>query len=190
MSSKNEKTSQHGGEELRFVVSRSSLGAILLASSEKGVASILIGEDQDQVVEDLQSRFPEARLVPGNHGDEKLLKRIVEHIEAPGQELNLPLDIRGTPFQQQVWQALRDIPLGQTTTYTDIARKIGAPKAMRAVGNACSTNNLAIAIPCHRVLHSDGSLTGGYHWGSGRQRTLLDREAAAGSQDPPPAGDK
>src|SRR4051794_39701954 len=126
MSAKHEGASPR--EEIRYAVGQSSLGSILVASSEKGVVSILIEEDQAQLITDLQSRFPEARLVPGNRADQDLLKRVVEYVEAPDRDLDLPLDVRGTPFQQQVWQVLRDIPIGQTTTYTDIARRIGAPK--------------------------------------------------------------
>jgi AraC family transcriptional regulator of adaptative response/methylated-DNA-[protein]-cysteine methyltransferase len=166
-------------EEIHYGTGQSSLGPILVASSAKGVVSILIGEDRDQLVQDLQQRFPRARLIRNNRDDEGLVARVVDFIETPIHGLDLPLDIRGTAFQQRVWQLLREIPAGETTTYTDLARKIGAPKAIRAVGNACSTNNIAVAIPCHRVLHKDGSLSGGYHWGNDRQRALINREAAA-----------
>jgi AraC family transcriptional regulator, regulatory protein of adaptative response / methylated-DNA-[protein]-cysteine methyltransferase len=169
-------------EEIRFAVGQSSLGSILVAFSEKGVVSILIREDPDQLVEDLRNRFPRAVLVRGNRDDEKVLKRVIDHVEEPAHDLDLPLDVRGTAFQRRVWQAVREIPVGRTTTYTEVARKIGAPKAIRAVGNACSTNNLAVAIPCHRVLHKDGSPSGGNHWGHGRQREMIDREAEAASR--------
>ena len=168
------------GEEIRFLLGESSLGLILVASSDKGLVSILLGEDEELLIEDLQRRFPEAQLVRGEREEDRhRLNLVLALAEDPARGLDLPLDVRGTEFQQRVWQALREIPAGRTASFTEIADKIGAPKAMRAVGNACSTNNLALAIPCHRVLHRDGTLSGGYHWGDARQRVLLDREAAA-----------
>ena len=164
-------------ERIRFAVGQSSLGSILVASSEKGVVSILIGEDRDRLVEELKNRFPSANLKRGDRNDVNLVTRVVGFVEAPTDRLDLPLDVRGTPFQQRVWQAVREIPAGQTATYTDIALKIGAPRAMRAVGSACAKNTIAIAIPCHRVVHNDGSLSGGNHWRIDRQRALIDREA-------------
>jgi AraC family transcriptional regulator, regulatory protein of adaptative response / methylated-DNA-[protein]-cysteine methyltransferase len=166
-------------EVIRFLVGESSLGLMLVASSDKGVVAILLGEDEELLIEDLQRRFPEAQLVRGDRKeDRRRLKLVLDLAEHPAQKLDLPLDVKGTEFQQRVWQALREIPAGQTSSFTDIADKIGAPKAIRAVGNACSMNNLALAIPCHRVLHRDGTLSGGYHWGDAKQRILLDREAA------------
>ncbi len=175
-------------EEIRFAVGESSLGLILVASSAKGLVSILLGEDENPLIEDLQRRFPDARLVRGaRNDDEQRLKRVLDFAETPSLGLDLPLDIRGTDFQRKVWHALREIPVGQTVSFTDIANRVGEPKAMRAVGNACSTNNLALAIPCHRVLHRDGTLSGGYHFGNARQRVLLDREVAATGSLPAPA---
>ena len=190
MASKHEKAPSHeagkSGEEIRFTVGESSLGLIVVASSAKGLVSILLGEDEGLLIEDLQRRFPDAQLARGDRkDDEQRLKRVLDFAETPSLGLDLPLDVRGTEFQQKVWQALREIPVGGTSSFTEIALKAGAPKAMRAVGNACSTNNLAIAIPCHRVLHHDGSLSAGYHWGDARQRVLLDREAAATTGSPP-----
>jgi AraC family transcriptional regulator, regulatory protein of adaptative response / methylated-DNA-[protein]-cysteine methyltransferase len=167
-----------GAKELiRFAVGECSLGAILVASSEKGVASILIGDDPDALVRDLQDRFPNAELVGGDGAYEQLVARVVGFVEEPGLGLELPLDVRGTAFQQRVWQALRTIPVGTTATYTDIARKIGSPKSVRAVAGACAANAIAVAIPCHRVVRNDGSLSG-YRWGVERKRILIDREAA------------
>jgi AraC family transcriptional regulator, regulatory protein of adaptative response / methylated-DNA-[protein]-cysteine methyltransferase len=165
-------------EDIRFAVGESSLGAILVASSEKGVASILIGDDPDALVRNLQDRFPKARLMGGDQDYEALVARVVGFVEAPGLGLDLPLDVRGTVFQQRVWQALRDIPSGQTASYTDIARQIGAPASVRAVAGACAANNIALAIPCHRVVRNDGALSG-YAWGVERKRVLIEREAAA-----------
>ncbi|TGQ64190.1 bifunctional DNA-binding transcriptional regulator/O6-methylguanine-DNA methyltransferase Ada [Mesorhizobium sp. M00.F.Ca.ET.186.01.1.1] len=165
-------------EEIRFAVGQSSLGAILVASSQKGVAAILLGEDPDALVRDLQDRFPKARLIGGDPEYEALVARVVGLIEAPALGLDLPLDVRGTAFQQRVWQALRDIPMGHTVSYAEIARRIGAPKATRAIAAACAANKLAIAIPCHRVVRKDGALSG-YAWGAERKRALLDREAVS-----------
>lgn len=169
-------------EEIRFAVGESSLGTILVASSRKGVASILLGQDPDTLVRDLQDRFPKARLVGGDRDYEALVARVVGFVEAPALGLDLPLDVRGTAFQQRVWQALRDIPAGRTVSYAEIAGRIGAPKATRAVAAACAANALAVAIPCHRVIRRDGALSG-YAWGAERKRALLDREAASAKAD-------
>ena len=163
-------------EDIRFAVGQSSLGAILVASSDRGVASILIGDDPDGLVRDLQDRFPKARLVGGDKEYECMVARVVSFVEAPGIGLNLPLDVRGTAFQRRVWQALQAIPVGQTFSYSEIARRIGAPKSVRAVASACAANNIAVAIPCHRVVRNDGALSG-YAWGVERKRELVAREA-------------
>jgi AraC family transcriptional regulator, regulatory protein of adaptative response / methylated-DNA-[protein]-cysteine methyltransferase len=163
-------------EEIRFAVGESSLGAILVASSTKGVAAILLGNDPELLVRDLQDRFPRAKLIGADRDYESLVARVVGLIEAPSIGLDLPLDIRGTAFQQRVWRALQEIPPGQTISYAEIARRIGTPKAVRAVAGACAANNLAVAIPCHRVVRNDGTLSG-YAWGVDKKRILLDREA-------------
>src|ERR1700720_4244791 len=134
-------------EEIRFAVGETSLGTILVASSDKGVASILIGDDPNGLVRDLQDRFPKARLVGGDKEYESMVARVVSFVEAPGIGLNLPLDVRGTAFQRRVWQALRAIPVGQSSSYSEIARSIGAPKSVRAVASACAANRIAVAIP-------------------------------------------
>lgn len=164
-------------EDIRFAVGQTSLGAILVASSLKGVAAILLGDDPDLLVRDLQDRFPKAHLIGADRDYEALVARVVGFVEAPGIGLDLPLDVRGTAFQQRVWQALRDIPVGQAVSYAEIARRIGLPKATRAIASACAANNLAVAIPCHRVVRKDGSVSG-YAWGVERKRALLDRERA------------
>jgi AraC family transcriptional regulator of adaptative response/methylated-DNA-[protein]-cysteine methyltransferase len=176
------KTKSIGQPDLHYGFGKTSLGRILVAASDKGVVSILIGGSDGQLLADLESRFPAAHLVRDDKETAALLKTVEEFVEDPSNGLaDLPLDMRGTEFQKRVWKSLIDIPAGETSTYTDIAKKIGSPKAIRAVGNACSTNNLAFAVPCHRVLHSDGSLSGGYHWGDDRQREMIDREARASS---------
>lgn len=162
-------------EEIRFAVGQSSLGAILVASSTKGVASILLGDDPDELVRNLQDRFPNARLIGADRDYEALIARVVGFVEAPGIGLDLPLDVRGTAFQRRVWQALQEIPVGETVSYAEIARRIGSPKSVRAVAGACAANNLAVAIPCHRVVRNDGALSG-YAWGIERKGALLDRE--------------
>jgi AraC family transcriptional regulator of adaptative response/methylated-DNA-[protein]-cysteine methyltransferase len=158
-----------------FAVGECSLGAILVAQSTRGVCAILLGDDPDQLVRDLQDQFPKADLLGADHNFEQLIARVVGFIEAPALGLDLPLDLRGTAFQQRVWQALRDIPVGTTASYGQIAERIGAPKSFRAVAQACGANSVAVAIPCHRVVRSNGDLSG-YRWGVERKRQLLDRE--------------
>jgi AraC family transcriptional regulator of adaptative response/methylated-DNA-[protein]-cysteine methyltransferase len=135
-----------------------------------------LGDDPDELARDLQDQFPCANLIGGDAEFEELVAKVIGFVEAPGIGLDLPLDVRGTAFQQRVWQALRDIPAGDTASYAEIAHRIGAPKAVRAVGQACAANALAVAIPCHRVVRSDGGLSG-YRWGVARQRALLAQEA-------------
>jgi AraC family transcriptional regulator of adaptative response/methylated-DNA-[protein]-cysteine methyltransferase len=164
--------------DIFFAIGECSLGSILVAQSEKGVCSILIGDDPQVLARDLQDRFPKANLIGDESAYQELIAKVVGLIEKPGVGLGLPLDIRGTAFQQRVWKALQQIPPGSTATYSEIAAKIGMPKAVRAVAQACGANSLAIAIPCHRVIRNDGSLSG-YRWGVDRKRVLLEREAYA-----------
>lgn len=164
------------GIELRFAIGQCSLGAILVAASARGVCAIFLGDDPEALLHDLQDRFPQARLIGGDAGFEHTVAIVVGFVEAPALGLTLPLDVRGTAFQQRVWQALCDIPAGRTASYAEIAERIGAPAAVRAVAGACAANPVAVAIPCHRVLRSDGSLSG-YRWGVERKRALLLREA-------------
>ncbi|MCW3480314.1 bifunctional DNA-binding transcriptional regulator/O6-methylguanine-DNA methyltransferase Ada [Neisseriaceae bacterium JH1-16] len=163
---------------IRFAIGQCSLGAILVAQSERGVCAILLGDDPELLIRDLQDRFPRAELLGGDTDFEQLVAQVVGFVEAPALGLALPLDVRGTAFQQRVWQALREIPAGETASYTDIAQRIGSPRAVRAVAQACAANALAVAIPCHRVVRTDGALSG-YRWGVERKRALLDREAEA-----------
>jgi AraC family transcriptional regulator of adaptative response/methylated-DNA-[protein]-cysteine methyltransferase len=161
--------------EIRFAIGQCSLGAILVARSARGVCAIHLGDDPEALVRDLEDRFPHATLIGGDADFEVLVAQVVGLVEAPGLGTDLPLDVRGTAFQQRVWRALREIPAGTTATYTDIARRIGAPAAVRAVARACAANPLAVAIPCHRVVRTDGGLSG-YRWGIERKRALLGRE--------------
>lgn len=165
------------GETIRFAVGESPLGPILAASTERGVCAILMGDDPDALVRNLQDRFPKAELIGADRDYERVMAQVIGLIREPRAGLTLPLDIRGTAFQQRVWDALRRIPAGQTTTYSELARQIGAPAAVRAVAGACAANPLAVAIPCHRVVRLDGSLSG-YRWGVERKRALLARESA------------
>lgn len=167
-----------GREDIRFGLGRSSLGRILVALSEKGVVTISLGDDIDELIEELSVQFPTAEISREDRECRDVMAQIVAYLENPSLKLMVPLDIRGTDFQKRVWQAVRQVPLGKTCTYSDIARKIGKPKAIRAVGSACAKSNFAVVIPCHRVLHKDGSLSGGYYGTTGRQRVMLEREAS------------
>ncbi|HYE08201.1 MAG TPA: bifunctional DNA-binding transcriptional regulator/O6-methylguanine-DNA methyltransferase Ada [Planctomycetota bacterium] len=163
---------------IRFAVGECSLGAILVAASAKGVCAILLGDDPDALARDLQDRFPRATLIGDDARFDALVATVVGAVEAPAAATDLPLDIRGTAFQQRVWQALRRIPAGETISYTQLARRVGAPRAVRAVAGACAANAVAVLIPCHRVVRTDGSLSG-YRWGVERKRALIAREATA-----------
>jgi AraC family transcriptional regulator of adaptative response/methylated-DNA-[protein]-cysteine methyltransferase len=161
-----------------FAIGSSSLGPVLVARSERGVCAILMGDDPSLLACDLQKRFPRTELIGRDGNCEQLAAKVARFIERPALGLDLPLNIRGSAFQQRVWQALRQIPVGSTASYTDIANQIRMPKSVRAVAQACGANPVALAVPCHRVVKSDGSLSG-YRWGVERKRALLDREAHA-----------
>jgi AraC family transcriptional regulator of adaptative response/methylated-DNA-[protein]-cysteine methyltransferase len=165
------------GAAIRFAVGQTWLGAILVAATDKGVCAIQFGDDPDALVRGLQDRFPKAELIGADVAFEALVGRVVGLVEGSADAGDLPLDIQGTAFQERVWRALRDIPKGSTASYADIATRIGAPKAVRAVAQACAANPTAVAVPCHRVVRSDGALSG-YRWGVERKRALLQREAA------------
>lgn len=171
------------GTVIRFAIGECWLGAILVAASDKGVCCILLGDDPQVLAVDLQDRFPQAQLIGGDAQFEQLIAMVVGFVATPTQGLDLPLDIRGTAFQQRVWEALREIPAGTTATYTEIAARIGQPKSVRAVAQACGANPLAVAIPCHRVVRTDGSLAG-YRWGVERKSELLQREREVTAPSP------
>src|ERR1700730_6554658 len=145
------KSAVRENAEIKYAVSRGSLGAILIAASEKGVCAILLGDQPAPLVQNLQERFPPSRLVVADRKLDRLVAKVIKFVEAPGAGLDVPLDARGTEFQQRVWLALHDISAGSTASYTDIASRIGAPKSVRAVAQACAANAIAVAIPCHRV---------------------------------------
>lgn len=166
------------GETIRFAIGQCWLGAILVAASEHGLCAILLGDEPETLTRDLQDRFAQAQLVGGDAEFEQWVAQVIGFLERPAQGLHLPLDIRGTAFQRQVWEALRAIPAGTTVTYTELAERIGRPQAVRAVASACAANALAVAIPCHRVVRTDGSLSG-YRWGVARKRDLLAHERNA-----------
>ena len=160
---------------IHFAIGECSLGSILVATSDRGVCAILIDDDPQKLARDLEDQFPKAKIIGNEKGYEDLIAKVVGLIERPQVGLDLPLDIRGTAFQQRVWKVLRQIPFGSTASYTEIAERIGMPKAVRAVAGACGANTLAVAIPCHRVIRSDGGLSG-YRWGVERKRALQERE--------------
>ncbi|UTW14315.1 bifunctional DNA-binding transcriptional regulator/O6-methylguanine-DNA methyltransferase Ada [Marinobacterium rhizophilum] len=161
--------------DIQFAVGECSLGPVLVAQSNKGICAILLGDDPDALLQDLQRRFDKARLLPGDDAFMQHVALVAGFVDSPTRDLGLPLDIRGTAFQQRVWLALQKVPPGQTLSYAQLAERIGSPSAVRAVAGACAANALAVAIPCHRVVRSDGGLSG-YRWGIERKRALLENE--------------
>jgi AraC family transcriptional regulator of adaptative response/methylated-DNA-[protein]-cysteine methyltransferase len=164
-------------ETIRFAVAQCSLGALLVAATPRGLCAISLGDDPETLVHELQDRFPKAELTGADAEFERWVAQVVGFVESPRVGLSLPLDVRGTAFQQRVWQALRDVPAGEVASYSDIAERIGSPRAVRAVAQACASNTLAVAIPCHRIVRHDGGLSG-YRWGVERKRALLAHEQA------------
>lgn len=171
------KAFKSGGqnETIRFAIGQSALGAVLVAESGKGVCAILMGDDPQGLIHDLEKRFPKAQLVGADRDFEDHVAHVIGFVENPDIGFNLPLDLRGTAFQQRVWQALLAIPFGKTVSYSELAQRIGSPKSTRAVAQACGANKIAVAVPCHRVVRNDGGLSG-YRWGVERKRDLLERE--------------
>lgn len=169
------------GETIRFAVAQCSLGAILVAATERGICAILMGDAPEPLVDDLQARFPQAELRGAEADFEQTVAQVIGLVEAPRIGLDLPLDVRGTAFQQRVWQALREIPAGRTVSYAELAERVGLAGGARAVAGACAANPAAVAIPCHRVVRSGGALSG-YRWGIERKRTLIEREQAQSAE--------
>lgn len=164
------------GTDIHFALGQCRLGALLVAQSPRGLCAILLGDEPQALLEQFQDRFPEARLIGADPAFETLVAQVVGFIEAPGLGIGLPLDLQGTVFQERVWRALQTIEPGQTLSYAQLAERIGMTSAVRAVARACAANTLAVAIPCHRVVRSDGGLSG-YRWGVERKKALLDVEA-------------
>ncbi len=165
-------------DEICFAFGTSSLGAVLVAASGKGVSAILMGDDRDALRRELTGAFPHARLTAGEMRLEGMVAKVVAFLDAPQEGLDLPLDIRGSAMEQAVWQALRAVPAGEIVTYGHIAKVLPLPATAQDVGAACAANVLAVAIPCHRVVKADGAISG-YRWGVGRKRKLINREAVA-----------
>jgi AraC family transcriptional regulator, regulatory protein of adaptative response / methylated-DNA-[protein]-cysteine methyltransferase len=165
------------GARIRFAVGECSLGSILVAASDLGICSIALGNEPDTLLKQLQDRFPNAELIGGDKQFERMVAQVIAFVENPAVGLELPLHVQGTAFQQRVWKALCEIPCGTTCSYSELARTLGQSKAARAVAGACAANTLAVAIPCHRVVHIDGSLSG-YRWGVDRKERLLAVERA------------
>ena len=165
-------------QEIAFAAGKSTLGTVLVARSARGICAILIGAEMKELVADLTAQFPENTFVRNDTKLDDDVHKILRFIETPARGLDLKLDLRGTPFQRRVWDALCGIPAGRTVTYAALAHRVGKPGAIRAVANACAANAIALAIPCHRVIRSDGTLSG-YRWGVERKRALLAREAQA-----------
>lgn len=164
--------------QIRFAIAESTLGWVGVAATERGICTIELGDTPARLTEQLQTRFPKAVLQESDPTCSDWVAQVRSWIETPDRELNLPLDIQGTAFQQRVWKALQAIPPGTTVSYTEVAQQIGCPAAVRAVATACAANTLAVVIPCHRVVRSNGNLSG-YRWGIERKRTLLDREKSS-----------
>lgn len=163
------------GEEIRYAISRCSLGLALIAATGKGVCAVSFGDSRDVLVDELKARFPQARLARGDEPFSRLVAQVLAAVETRGSASGLPLDIRGTAFQRRVWQALQRVPPGATVSYAELAARIGAPASIRAVASACASNTLAVVVPCHRVVRSDGGVSG-YRWGVKRKQALLARE--------------
>jgi O-6-methylguanine DNA methyltransferase len=178
MSASIAETTATFGAELSFAIGETSLGAVLVARSAKGICAILIGDEPASLRHACQERFPRVRLIGDDAALAETLRRVVQLIEAPATSLDLPLDAQGSAFERRVWEALRDIPPGSTASYGEIARRLGAPATAQEVAAACAANPLAVAVPCHRVVKADGTISG-YRWGVRRKRALLSREAAA-----------
>jgi AraC family transcriptional regulator of adaptative response/methylated-DNA-[protein]-cysteine methyltransferase len=171
------------GERIRYSSVETPVGVVLAASTDRGVCSIRVGPDEELLAGDLLAEFPEATVVRDDEGLADLAAILAGAVRGESDARGLPLDLDGTAFQIRVWEALRTIPLGETRTYSDVATQIGSPRAVRAVASACAANNVALAVPCHRVIRRDGSL-GGYRWGLAVKRDLLAAERRPLAQVP------
>jgi AraC family transcriptional regulator, regulatory protein of adaptative response / methylated-DNA-[protein]-cysteine methyltransferase len=172
------------GQAIRYAIAQSALGLVLIAGTERGICLVHFGESEAELESLLQKSFSRARILSGDSKFTQTVKAVIQSINESDSAKNLPLDLRGTVFQQRVWKALREIPPGTTTTYSKLAEKLGTPRAVRAVARACATNDVAVLVPCHRVIRADGNLAG-YRWGLERKRKLLNREQNNIRQTPP-----
>jgi len=172
-------TYRRGGKNMKigYAIAKSSLGRVLVAATERGISAVYLGDAEDKLLEELRDEYPQAELSAADGSFEKWVKEIVQRVEGNPPRLELPLDLQATAFQRRVWQELQKIPRGTTRTYTQVARSLGNPKAVRAVARACATNPVSIVVPCHRVIRGDGSLAG-YRWGLSRKEQLLAQERA------------
>lgn len=172
---------RRGGEGMliRHAVVPSELGPVIVAATGRGVCMIEFGDTEEELAERLKARFPKARLEPADDTLRAWVAAVADYVRVPSRGLRLPVDMLGTAFQQRVWKALAELPVGTTVDYSELAARIGSPKAVRAVAGACAANPVALAVPCHRVIGRDGSLTG-YRWGTGRKRALIEGEKATG----------
>jgi len=170
------RADKNNSRNIHFSTGQTTLGTVLVAKSDKGICAIMLGDDLDRLLQELQDDFSQAILIKGNEDFKSCVAQIVDFIEAPHMDFNLPLDVQATPFQERVWQILRQIPPGQTISYSALAQRIGQPKAVRAVAQACGANKIAVIIPCHRVIRNNGAISG-YRWGIERKCALLEKEA-------------
>ena len=173
-------TYQKGGKGMKigYTVAKSPLGKVLVAATERGVSAVYLGDAEGALITELRKEYPRAEIAPARDSYQKWVREIVQRIEGKGPRLDLPLDLQATAFQRRVWQELQRIPRGRTRTYSQVARSLGQPKAVRAVARACASNPASIVVPCHRVIREDGTL-GGYRWGLSRKEQLLKKERAA-----------
>ncbi len=167
------------GMKIEYTIAKSPLGKVLVAATERGVAAVYLGDARDKLVAELRAEYPRAEISPASGGEQKWVREIIQRIEGKAAHVDLPLDLQSTAFQRRVWQELQRIPRGTTRTYSQVARALGRPKAIRAVARACATNPVSIVVPCHRVIRADGSLAG-YRWGLKRKEQLLATERATG----------
>ena len=159
-----------------YSIAKSTLGKVLVAATNLGVSAVYLGEAETKLVQELKDEYPRAELFPADDSFERWVKEIVQRVEGKPPRMELPLDLQATAFQRRVWQELQRIPAGTTRTYSEVARALGNPKAIRAVARACATNPVSIVVPCHRVIREDGNLAG-YRWGLSRKEQLLARES-------------
>jgi AraC family transcriptional regulator of adaptative response/methylated-DNA-[protein]-cysteine methyltransferase len=166
------------GMKIDYTIAKSALGKVLVAATERGVSAVYLGDAAATLVLELRDEYPRAEIAPAKDSFEHWVKEIVERVEGKPPRIELPLDLQATAFQRRVWQELQHIPRGTTRTYSQVARALGKPKAVRAVARACAINPVSIVVPCHRVIREDGNLAG-YRWGLSRKEQLLALERAA-----------